>query len=232
MHHIVDIIVGLVGEIGYIGIFIMMVIESSFIPFPSEVAMLPAGYLSALGEMNIFIAFLAGTLGAIAWATINYYLGMRYGSKVIKSMIHKYGKYMLLSEKHYIKSEEYFKSHGPITMLVGRFIPAVRQLISIPAGIFRMNYKIFVLLTVIWAGTWNTILLTIWYVAGKNDELVRKLLSNAFLGIIVVLGTMIVGYIYYVKNHKKELQDIEETIQHNDEKMVKQMKKSKKNKKK
>lgn len=225
MHHIVDIIVGLVGEIGYAGIFLMMVIESSFIPFPSEVAMLPAGYLSALGEMNIIIAFLAGTLGALCGATINYYLGMKYGSKVVQTMIHKYGKYILLSEKHYIKSEEYFKSHGPMTMLVGRFIPAIRQLISIPAWIFRMNYLIFCILTFVWAGTWNAILLTIGYVAGKNDELVKTLLSNAFLGIIVILWTIVVGYIYYVKNHKKELIDIEETIVHNAKKEAKKSKK-------
>lgn len=228
MHHIVDLIVGLIGEIGYIGIFIMMVIESSFIPFPSEVAMIPAGYLSALWEMNIFIAFAAWTLWAIAWATINYYLGMKYGSKVIKTMIHKYGKYILLREKHYTKSEEYFKSHGPITMLAGRFIPAVRQLISIPAGIFRMKYSTFVILTVIWAGTWNAVLLTIGYIAGKNDELVKTLLSNAFLAIIVILGTIIAWYVYYVKNHKKELRDIEEIIEHNAEKEIKKSKKSKK----
>lgn len=225
MHHIVDVIVGLVGEIGYVWIFIMMVIESSFVPFPSEVAMLPAGYLSALWEMNIFIAFAAGTLWALAWATLNYYLGMKYGSKVIKSMIHKYWKYILLSEKHYIKSEEYFKSHGPITMLVGRFIPAIRQLISIPAWIFRMKYSTFVILTCIGAGTWNTVLLTIWFIAGKNEELIKKLLSNAFLAIIIILWTIIVGYIYYVKNHKKEYKAIEKTIEKNEKKSLKKSKK-------
>lgn len=231
MHHIVDIIVGLVWQMGYLGIFFMMVIESSFIPFPSEVAMLPAGYLSALWEMNILLAFTAGTLGALWGATINYYLGMKFGSKVVQAMIHKYGKYILLNEKHYIKSEEYFKSHGPITMLVGRFIPAVRQLISIPAGIFRMNYLTFCALTFIWAGTWNTVLLWIWYVAWKNDELVKKLLSEAFLIIIVVLGTIVLAYVYYVKNHKKELQKIEETIEHNTEKIAKKSKKKSSKKK-
>ena len=228
MHHIVDIIVGLVGEIGYIWIFIMMVIESSFIPFPSEVAMLPAGYLSAQGEMNIMIAFTVGTLWAVAWATINYYLWMKYGAKVVSKMIHKYGKYILIRESHYKQAETYFSSHGPITMLVGRFIPAVRQLISIPAGIFRMNYGLFVLLTCIWAGTWNAILLTIWYVAGKNDELVKKLLSEAFLVIVVVLGTIVAAYVYYVKNHKKELRKIEKTIEHNKEVLEKEKKSPKK----
>lgn len=227
MHHIVDIIVGFVGQMGYLGIFLMMVIESSFIPFPSEVAMLPAGYLSALWEMNIFIAFLVGTLGAICGATINYYLGMKFGSKVIKSMIHKYGKYILIREKHYTQAEEYFKSHGSITMLVGRFIPAVRQLISIPAGIFRMNYGKFLIFTIIWAGTWNAILLSIGYIAGKNDTLVKKLLSESFLIVIVVLGTIVVSYVVYVKSQRKKLRKIEKTIEHNAEKIEKKNSKNK-----
>jgi membrane protein DedA with SNARE-associated domain len=101
----------------------------------------------------------------------------------------------------------------------------VRQLISIPAGIFRMNYLTFCVLTCIGAGTWNAILLTIGYVAGKNDALVKQLLSQSFLIVIVLLWTIIVAYIYYVKNHKKELQEIEETIQHNAEKIEKKAKK-------
>ena len=217
MHHLVDIILGLVDGMGYIGIFIMMTIESSFIPFPSEVAMVPAGYLAALWEMNIYIAFLAGTLWAIVWASINYFGGMYLWKPVVKSLIHKYGKYFLLNEAHYDKSETYFEKHGAITTLVGRFIPAVRQLISIPAGIFRMNYFKFLFFTVIWAGTWNAILLWVWYIAGKNDDLVKKLLSEAFLLILVILWAIIMLYIAYVKSQAKKLRKIESTIEHNHE---------------
>jgi len=206
----------------------MMVIESSFIPFPSEVAMLPAWYLSALWEMNIFIAFAVWTLWALCWATINYYLWMKYGSRVVTSMIHKYGKYILLRESHYLKAENYFQTHGPITMLVWRFIPAVRQLISIPAGIFRMKYSTFALLTVIWAGTWNAILLTIWYIAWKNDELIKKLLSEAFLLIIIILGTIVSCYVIYVKSQSKKLKKIENTIEHNSQETKKHKKSTKK----
>jgi len=217
MYHIVDLVLGIIWEVGYVGIFIMMTIESSFIPFPSEVAMIPAGYLSALWEMNILIAFLAGTLWALLGASINYYLGMRYGAVVIRKMIHTYGKYILLKESHYMKSEEYFASHGAITTLAGRFIPGVRQLISIPAGIFRMNFGLFIFLTFIGAGTWNAILLGIGYVAGKNDELVKKLLSEAFLIIIIILWAVIMIYIAYVKSQVKKLRKIEKTIDHNHE---------------
>lgn len=229
MHHIVDIILGLIWEIGYAWIFLMMVVESSFIPFPSEVAMIPAGYLSALWEMNIFIALFFGTLGAVAWATLNYYIGMKYGSVIVRNLIHKYGKYIFLKEYHYQKSEEYFSSHGTITTLVGRFIPAIRQLISIPAGIFKMNYGLFVLLTSIGAGLWNSILIWIGYFAGKNDDLVKKLLSEAFLLILVILWTIIMIYVAYVKSQAKKLRKIEKTIEHNHEREEK--KKHHKNKK-
>jgi len=215
MHHLVDIIVGLVGQMWYIGIFIMMTIESSFIPFPSEVAMIPAGYLAALWEMNLIIAFLAGTLWALFGATINYFWWMYLWKPVVKTLIHNYGKYILLSEDHYIKSEKYFEKHGAITTLLGRFIPAVRQLISIPAGIFRMNYLVFCVLTFLWAGIWNGVLLGIGYVAGKNDDLVKKLLSEAFLVIIIFIWAAIMLYVAYVKSQAKKLRKIEKTIEHN-----------------
>jgi len=141
-------IVDTVSSLGYIGIFIMMTIESSFIPFPSEVAMIPAGYLASQGTMNFIIAFIAGTLGALSGASINYILGKHFGAKIIKGMVHRYGKYIFVSEKHYLQSEVFFQKHGGITMFNGRFIPAVRQLISIPAGIFHMNYTKFTLYTV------------------------------------------------------------------------------------
>lgn len=217
MHNLVDIILGLVDGMWYTWIFIMMMIESSFIPFPSEVAMIPAGYLSSLGRMNLYIAFLAGTLGAMTWASINYLLWRYLWKPVITSLIHRYGKYILLNEKHYIQSELYFEKHGGITTLIGRFIPAVRQLISIPAGIFKMNFWKFLFYTTLWAGTWNAILLGIGYIAGKNDDLIRKLTSEVMWILLLVLWSIIIIYVQYVKKHKKELQTIETTIEHNDE---------------
>lgn len=231
MHNIVDIVLGLVEWMGYIGIFIMMVIESSFIPFPSEIAMVPAGYLASLGRMSLLGAFVAWTLWALVWASINYFGGRHLGKPVVKKLVHKYGKYVLLTDKHYKQVEDYFKSHGAITTLVWRFIPAVRQLISIPAGIFNMPYAKFLLYTGVWAWAWNAVLLAIGYIAGKNDELVRKLLSEVLLVTIVVLGIIVVGYVKYVKKHKKELIEIEEEIEHNSEKKSKNWKKHHKKKK-
>jgi len=106
---------------------------------------------------------------------------------VVQKLIHKYGKYILLNEHHYHKSEKYFEKHGAITTLVGRFIPAVRQLISIPAGIFRMNYLTFIIFTAIGAGTWNAILIAIGYIAGENLERMKELKIEAVLIMLAVM---------------------------------------------
>ncbi|MDP5038887.1 MAG: DedA family protein, partial [Candidatus Gracilibacteria bacterium] len=181
---IVNFVLNLVKELGYLGIFLMMTLESSFIPFPSEIAMIPAGYHASLGDMNIYLAFLAGTLGALFGATINYFLGMKLGGPVIKTLIDKYGKYILLSKKHYSQAESFFQKHGGVTTFNARFIPAVRQLISIPAGVFKYNFPKFLFLTGIGAGIWNIILLTIGYIAGENKELITKYSHEAIIGTI------------------------------------------------
>ena len=105
MHEVIDYIVNVVWELGYTGIFIMMTLESSFFPFPSEVAMLPAGYLSATWEMNFAIALLFWTLWALFWACINYFLGYKLWGPIIKSLIHKYWKFFLIKDEHYQKTE-------------------------------------------------------------------------------------------------------------------------------
>ena len=218
LHHIIDIILAFSLQFGYIGIFIMMTIESSFVPFPSEIVMIPAGYNAALWNMNLYIAFISGTLWAMLWACINYILWWKLWWPVVRKLIHRYWKYILLNEHHYRKSEKYFKNHWAITTLVGRFIPAVRQLISLPAWIFRMNFWTFLFFTTIWAWTWNAILLWIWYFAGQNDQLVRNLTSQITLWLILVLGFMIIIYIQYVKKHAPELKDLEEEVIHSRDK--------------
>ncbi len=214
LHHIIDTILAFSLQLWYVGIFIMMTIESSFIPFPSELAMIPAWYLSATWLMNIYIAFLAGTLWAMLWASVNYVLWKKLGWPVIKKLIHRYGKYILLKESHYTKSEKYFKQHWAITTLIGRFIPAIRQLISIPAGIFHMNYGKFLFYTTLWAGTWNAILLTIGYIAWQNDQLIRNLTSQITLWLIIILWAIVILYIQYVKKYTPQLKQIEEEIIH------------------
>mgnify|MGYP002350084517 CR=1 FL=1 len=184
----------------YIWIFIMMTIESSFIPFPSEVAMIPAWYLSSIWEMNIILAFLAWTFWALSWASINYFLWKKLGWPIIKSLVWKYWKYVFLSVSHYEQTEIFFKKHWWITTFNWRFIPAVRQLISIPAWVFKMDFKKFVLYTFIWAWIWNIILLSIWYIAWQNKELISNYSHIALIWVLVLIALVSVLY-YFIDKH-------------------------------
>ena len=109
LHQFIDTVLGIFSDMGYIGIFIMMTIESSFIPFPSEVAMIPAGALIQRGEMSFLMVLLAGTGGAYLGSVINYILGYYLGGPVIKTLVHKYGRYILLNESHYLQAEKFFQ---------------------------------------------------------------------------------------------------------------------------
>ena len=192
-------IVDKVEHFWYVWIFIMMSIESSFIPFPSELAMIPAWYLASSGSMNFLIAFLAWSIWAIFWACINYFLWRKLWSPIIKKLINKYGKYIFISEKHYLLWEKYFKKHWGITTFNARFIPAVRQLISLPAWIFKMNFLKFIIYTWIWASIWNLILMYIWYIAWQNKELISE---YSTLSLILVLIFIVFVSILYILTYK------------------------------
>ncbi|MDD2870721.1 MAG: DedA family protein [Candidatus Gracilibacteria bacterium] len=201
MHDLINTIVNFAADLGYTGIFLMMVLESSFFPFPSEVAMIPAGYLSSTGQMNFSIALLVGTFGALVGSTINYVLGFYLGDKAIHKLINKYGKYFLITKEHYHSTEKYFERHGSITTFLARFITVVRQLISIPAGVFKMNFTKFFIYTGIGAGLWNLILMLIGYYAGENKELIAKYSYEILIVSIFVILT--IANIYYYLHKKK-----------------------------
>lgn len=150
-------------------VFVFMTIESSFIPFPSEVVVPPAAYLActntgAGSDMNIFMVVLVATLGALMGAFINYFLALWIGRPVVyKFADSKLGHACLIDREKVIKAEQYFDKHGAISTFVGRLIPAIRQLISIPAGISRMNVGTFALFTFLGALIWNGILAGLGY---------------------------------------------------------------------
>lgn len=200
MHEYIDLIVSFAENLGYTGVFIMMVIESSFIPFPSEVAMIPAWFLASTWKMDFSIALIIWTFWAMVWATINYVIAFYMWDKILHRIIRKYGKYIFLTETHYMQAENYFTNHGSITVFLARFIPAVRQLISLPAGAFEMNFAKFFFYTWLWAGIWNLVLLTIWYIAGENKELIKQNLTEAMFGGIAFI--VIVALFYYFINKK------------------------------
>ena len=152
-------------NLNYWTVTILMTIESSFIPFPSEVVVPPAAYKAVVyGDMNIFLVVLFATLGADLGALINYYIAYFLGRPIVYKFANsRFGHMCLIDENKVKKAEDYFDKNGAISTLVGRLIPAVRQLISIPAGLARMKLSTFLLYTTIGAGLWNSILAAIGY---------------------------------------------------------------------
>ncbi len=203
---------------GLLLIFIFMAIESSFIPFPSEVVMIPAGFLAARGEMltgNMYVdcllAVIAGLLGSLAGAYVNYFLAVSAGRK----FLYAYGKYFFLSPETLQRSEEIFRKYGDMATFVCRLLPAIRQLISIPAGLAKMDFRRFSFFTGLGAGLWIIILTAIGAALGVRSanlsyvELVEKgkiVISENYIWILILLAVFCGAYIFIHKLvMKKEL---------------------------
>lgn len=185
-------------DMGYPGIVILMAMESSVLPVPSELVMPPAGYLAAKGEMNLVIAIACGVLGSVLGALANYGVALWLGRAVIR----RAGRYLLISEKALDRAERFFDRHGEISTLLGRMLPVVRHLISIPAGIARMSLPRFVLFTGLGAFLWCTILATIGYVLGQHEEIlsnveVQHYVSRALVYLIPALIVTVIVYAWW-----------------------------------
>lgn len=195
---IIDFIVQTVGSLGYAGIFIMMFLESSFFPFPSEVVMIPAGYLAYKGEMNMYLVILFGILGSLAGSLFNYYLAVKFGRRFLI----KYGKYFFIEEETIVRMEVFFKDHGHISTFSGRLIPVVRQYISLPAGLARMNIYVFSLYTSLGAGIWVVILALLGYFLGDNESLIKEYLHYIIVVILILLSILTFWYYKKIKKAK------------------------------
>ncbi len=197
MHDLINWLVQTIGALGYPGIFLLMAMESSVIPIPSEVVMPPAGYLAQRGQMNLFLAILSGTAGSLVGAYANYFAAHYLG----RPLLLRYGKYVGITEKKFAAVEQYFRDHGEISTFIGRLLPVVRHLISLPAGLAGMNHLRFSLYTLIGAGIWVTVLTSIGYFIGANQELIMKYSHQALIG--VVIACMVIIF-FYVRAHKKK----------------------------
>ena len=155
----------LLDNLNYGAILFLMFIESTFIPFPSEIVVAPAAYHAAAGELNIVLVVLFATIGADLGAIANYALAYYLGRPIIYRFVNsRWGKLCMLSTEKMEKSEKYFADHGAVATLTGRMLPVIRQLISIPAGLAKMNFWKFILYTTIGAGCWNCVLAALgWY---------------------------------------------------------------------
>ena len=192
-------------HLNYWTITLLMTIESSFIPFPSEVVVPPAAYKAASGnsDLNVFLVVLFATIGANIGAIINYYLAYFVGRPIVYKFANsRFGHMCLIDEAKVQHAEKYFEKHGAMSTFVGRLIPAVRQLISIPAGLAKMKLSTFLLYTTLGAGIWNGILATIGYYLASvvpEDQLMASVTKYSHeLGYVFIgLGVLIVAYLAY-----------------------------------
>ena len=188
--------ISIISSMGYIGIFILMVLESMVFPLPSELVMPFAGFLAAQGTFNFTLVIIVSALGSIAGSLLSYYMGYYGGNRLVI----KYGKYLLLDLSDLKRTEDFFQKHGEKTIFISRFIPVVRHLISIPAGIGKMDLKKFCIYTIIGATIWNFILAYLGYILGKNWDKVRH--YSEFISITVAV-LLFLGFIYLVYHHIK-----------------------------
>ncbi len=193
------------NNINYFTITLLMAIESSFIPFPSEIIIPPAAWKAAQGDLNIYLVVFFGTLGALIGALFNYYIAFYLGRKLVYTFANTRFANMMLIDAHGVeKSEKFFIKHGKVSTFIGRLVPAIRQLISIPAGLSKMKLTDFILYTVLGSMVWNIILAVLGYFLYSQKELLDlyyKELSWVFL----VLGVLFIVYLVYKGFKKKQI---------------------------
>jgi membrane protein DedA with SNARE-associated domain len=190
-------------RLGYPGIVALMAMESSVLPLPSELVMPPAGYWVAKGQLNLWVVLLCGTVGSVAGALANYWVAQLLG----RAFVRRFGRYVLLTERSLARSERFFAAHGEISTLVGRLLPVIRHLISIPAGIARMPLGRFVAFTGIGAFAWCAVLTGIGYFLGQHEAVLRNEEIRRYVGqamkIIVPVVALGVG-LYAVRQRRRQ----------------------------
>jgi membrane protein DedA with SNARE-associated domain len=183
------------GNINYFTITLLMAIESSFIPFPSEVVIPPAAWKAAQGDLDVGLVVLCGVMGSLLGAVFNYYFALFLGRKLVYSLADtKIAHLLLINRESVEKSERYFLKYGNSSTFIGRLMPAVRQLISLPAGLSRMDIKAFVFYTTLGSGTWTTILAALGYYLYTQKELLNRYYAEIWW-ILVAMGVLFLVYL-------------------------------------
>lgn len=183
-----------ISTIGYFGVFLLMAMESMVVPIPAELVMPFAGFLVSQGRFNMALVFASSSLGSLIGSFLSYYMGKMGGNRFV---IH-FGKYLLLDLADLKKTEDWFKRKGEKTIFIGRLIPVVRHLISIPAGIGRMHMRKFGLYTFIGASLWNMFLAYLGYILGQNWNKIRHYTEPVSIGVVLLL---LAGFAYFVYHH-------------------------------
>lgn len=197
---IVQWLLNTIGAMGYPGILLLMAMESSIIPIPSELVMPPAGFLVYQGKMNMAAVILCGASGSLIGAYINYFVSHYLG----RPLILRYGKYVLIPPDRFERVERFFLRHGEISTFIGRLLPVIRHLVSIPAGVAGMNHFRFALYTLFGAGLWCTILTLIGYAIGKNQQLIMQYSHRALFWVVLFSAALVAVYIWWQRKYRSK----------------------------
>ncbi|MBI5753563.1 DedA family protein [Candidatus Peregrinibacteria bacterium] len=204
MHDFINYLLQLTANLGYFGIFILMAIESSFIPLPAELVIPPAAYLAFQGKMNIYLVVIFGVLGSLVGALFNYFIALFLGRKIIYSLVDKsWAKYFFLSRKTLEKTENYFKNHGELSTFFGRMLPAIRHLISLPAGFVKMNLVSFSMYTILGSAISLSMLAALGYFFGENEQILQSYYREILIA-VAVLAILTFGVIFLKKLHSSK----------------------------
>ncbi len=196
LHQFIDWILATVHDWGYLGIFVLMGLESTVLPVPSEAVLIPAGYLAHQGKMSFELIVLASTLGSLAGASLNYLFALWVG----RPFLERWGRYFFVRHELLHKTDVFFNRHGAISTFTGRLIPGIRHLISLPAGLTRMHYGKFAFYACLGAGVWSLILTALgWYIGG-NEELIARYLKQITLAVVLA---MVAGIALYWRWQRK-----------------------------
>lgn len=187
-----------IARLGYLGVFGLMFIESSFIPFPSEIIIPPAGDLARRhADWSLTAVIAMGVLGSLAGALLNYALARWLGRAALVGLIRRYGRFFRLSIEAYFRTEAFFYRHGEIGTFTGRLVPGIRQIVSLPAGLARMNLAVFSLLTSLGAGIWVVVLAYLGYRFGENAEALSATLNDASRWLAAGAVALVGGYVLW-----------------------------------
>jgi membrane protein DedA with SNARE-associated domain len=190
LHQFIDWVLATVNGWGYAGIFVLMALESTVLPIPSELVVIPAGYLAYQGKMNVVLIFLSSTLGSLAGAFVNYAFALLVG----RPFLERYGRWFFVRPELLHKTDAFFARHGAISTFTGRLIPGIRHLISLPAGLTRMNVLAFSLYTCLGAGIWTAALIALGYFIGGNEAVLKDNLPLVTAAILACVVLILVGY--------------------------------------
>ncbi len=196
-------VVELVDRIGYLGIFVMTFIESTFIPIPAEITLIPAGYLVSTGHMNFWLVSISALLGTIGGSLLNYTIARHFGRRLLLT----YGRYFFINKHKLRLIEFFFERHGAISTFSGRLLPGIKHFISFPAGLAKMDYHLFIFYTAAGGAIFNTILVVLGYCIGENRDLIKQYMTQINIVLVLFIAFLVGFYIWRHKRNKSD--DIE-----------------------